>query len=280
MTTPLRVGILGLGPLWRTHYRPALRTLHDRFAISAGCDPISERARRTARRLDCAAAAGPTDLCGRANVDALLILDAPWYGLWPVGVACRLGKPVFCCLPATAEPDAARLRELIEASGVPVLAALPLRVAPATCQLLKLFETTLGKPRRVVCAGVGGQAPSALVLADWCGHLFGGQPLGIHRVAGQAVTCLELDYGEGRSAQLIACPGLSPRLDVIAERGTASLELPRRLRWVDETGRHAQLLPRRSTAAILLEEFAGALAGERVGARLADLLRLQERLCP
>jgi len=279
MTTPVRVGVLGLGPLWRAHYRPALHTLRDRFQISAVCDPVQARAARTAKRLGCAAAVGPTDLCGRAEVDALLLLDAPWYGLWPVGVACRLNKPVFCCLPPTPEPDATRLCELIDASRVPVMAALPLRVAPATCRLLQLLDNTLGRPRRVVCAGGGGRVASCVELADWCGYLFGTQPVSVHRVMGQAVTCLELDYGEGRSAQLIACPGLSPRLDVVAERGTALVELPRRLRWSDATGRYVHVLPRQSPAAILLEEFYGAVVGgQPLGARLTDVLRLQAQL--
>src|SRR5437868_4711800 len=98
MSEPLRVGVIGLRPLWRRRYRPALRALPDRFQVVAVCDPLAGRAERAAKRLGCAAA-GPTELLERPDIDALLLVDAPWYGLWPVQLACRLGKPALCCPP-------------------------------------------------------------------------------------------------------------------------------------------------------------------------------------
>src|SRR6516225_7727928 len=100
MTEPLRVGVIGLGPLWRRQYAPALRGLRDRFEVTAVCDQVQDRAARVARRLGCAAAGGPTDLLDRNGIDALLQLDAQWYGLWAATRAGAAGKPVFCCPPA------------------------------------------------------------------------------------------------------------------------------------------------------------------------------------
>src|SRR5262249_56295125 len=96
MDKPLSVGVLGLGPLWRRRYKPALLAQPRRFAVRAVCDPIVYRAALEARQVGAEVFAGPTEMLERAAVEALLLLDTPWYGLWPLELACRFGRPVFC----------------------------------------------------------------------------------------------------------------------------------------------------------------------------------------
>src|SRR5262245_16621109 len=97
----LRVGIIGLGKRWR-RYRPALRALRDHFAIQAIYDAVHQAALHVAQRLGCAATSGVIELLERKDIDAILLLDAAWQGLWPLEAACRFGKTVFCAVPLEA----------------------------------------------------------------------------------------------------------------------------------------------------------------------------------
>jgi len=269
MTSPLRVGVIGLGPLWRRHYRPALLRLGDRFEVAGVCDQVHDRAARAAKRLACVAAAGPTDLLERTDAEALLLLDSQWYGLWAAELACRAGKPAFCCPPAwLSGEEAESLRRQAESGGAPLMWALPLRVLPAALRLRELLDAGLGPPRLALAsvgAADGAADLSLLDLLQWCAGLFGVEPLRAQRVAAGGLSCVLLDYGDGRAAQLTfhSSPGRPPpaRLDVVAEHGRATLRLPDLLSWVDARGRHAHRpAPSGPVAAALLEEFHQALA--------------------
>ena len=153
---PLRlgIGIIGLGRRWR-RYRPALADLRGRLLVRAVCDQRPARAERAARELGCLAAAGPTDLLDRDDVEAVLLLDEQWYGLWPVEQAARKGKPVFCAVsPAGDDAHADDVMRQVREAGSPVMAAGP-ALSPAVARLGDLLATRLG--------------PSQLVRCDWCG---------------------------------------------------------------------------------------------------------------
>jgi hypothetical protein len=283
MASPLRVGVIGLGPLWHRHYRPALRALRDRFEVAAVCDQVHARAARAARRLGCPAAAGPSDLLQRKEVEALLLLDAQWHGLWAAELACRARKPAFCCPPAGlgAGPVEA-LRRQAEATAAPVVLALPLRVLPAALALRELVNDRLGPPR-LLLASVGapedGAECSLLDLLDWSAGLFGGEPVASRRVALESLSCLLLDHGGGREAQLTVCRSPArphpARLEVVAERGRAVLELPKRLSWSDAAGRHLDRPAlTEPVAGALLRQFHQAATGERAASpSLAEVAR-------
>src|SRR5262249_33120730 len=102
MQARIRLGVIGLGRRWQ-RYREALARLSDQVQIHAVCDPIGQRTEAVARQLHCTAAGGPIDLLDRNDVEAVLLLDRPWYGLWPLERACRRGKPVFCAISLTSE---------------------------------------------------------------------------------------------------------------------------------------------------------------------------------
>src|SRR5262249_51018186 len=93
----LRVGGIGLGRRWR-RYRPILERLRDHIEVRTVCDQVARRAEAEARRLRCIASAGPVELLERGDVEAVLLLDAQWFGLWSLERACMTKKPVFCAL--------------------------------------------------------------------------------------------------------------------------------------------------------------------------------------
>jgi predicted dehydrogenase len=275
MMNLLRVGVIGLGRRWHRRYRPALRALRDRFEVRAVWDQVERRAAWEARRLRCAAAAGPTALLQSPDVDVLLLLDPQWFRLWPLEVACRLGKPVFCA--ASLKDDAAHadaLRGQVQDSRLPVMMALAPRVAPATARLRELLATELGPARVLVCHEViphppplspgenGERAGPGIASVDWCLSLLGDPPVRVVAAAEVApgFASLVLGFAGDRVAQVTRwrAPQASPvlRLHVAAERGSATVVLPGRVWWSGAQGQHLQVLREpRSLARLLLERF-------------------------
>jgi predicted dehydrogenase len=276
MARRLRVGIIGLGRRWR-RYGPALLRLGDRFAVRAVCDQVARRAEAEAKALGCAAAAGPADLVERADVDAVLLLDRQWFGLWPLERACAAGKPVFCAAsPADDDAHADAVAAQVRDRGLAVFMAHPSTCSPALDRLEALLAERLGAARVVrveqaVAARAGAdllRAPALLPLLARCAAVIGMRPGGVWAVASPAGLGTVVLEGDGRAAQvsLRAGPaiGAACRVEVVAEKGTVVAELPRRVCWRDDGGLNVQRLPCRPAAEVLLERFADALrSGER-----------------
>jgi predicted dehydrogenase len=270
----LRVGVIGLGRCWR-RYRPLLAKLRQHVEVRAVCDQIAHRAEIEARQFDCTAAGGPAELLERPDVEAVLLLDGQWYGLWPMEHACRLNKPILCA--SSLVEDAAHaeaLHQSIQASGLPVLMALPPLLAPAARQLRELLTHRLGQARLVRAdwsappQQPGGDLlgdPMVLPLLAGCAWLLDDVPRSVWTVEGDGASfvTLVLRFGCDRLAQVnlwTATEGRTPpRFEVAAEAGTATAELPRQLRWRDADGQHTQRLPPRSAEHSSLERFILAL---------------------
>jgi predicted dehydrogenase len=275
MEKPLQVGVIGLGRRWRRQYRPALRALRPRYRVRAVCDPVHRRAVRAAADLGCEAAAGPMALLEDDRIEALLLVDEPWYGLWPLELACRAKRPVFCAWPLEADDaHADAVRRQVEESRLPVLMALPLRLAPATARLRVLLDERLGPARLVVCnlalsgrrrAGLVGDVGTALL--DWCVSFFGAAPESVLAGAAAGFASVLLEFPDGRAAVIQSRrtrrrPGL--RLLVEAERGSAEVRPPASVGWADAEGRCTITLPVAPPAArLLLEQFHAMVRGGR-----------------
>jgi predicted dehydrogenase len=307
MTTPLRVGVIGLGPLWHKRYKPALAALRGRFQVAAVCDQIEHHAALEAKRLSCAAAPGPTDLLANEAVEAVLLLDPQWYKLWPVEAACRLGKPVFCC-PALASDDAHAdaLYRQVRDSRLPLLMEMLPRATPALGLLQGLLATRLGPCRLLLgelvearpLATEGGMAedgkrdnegsPSSplppfpfsltgtgglggeTALLDLGGSLLAGAPLSVQALGRDqtGLAGLVLEFPGGRALQISRYRAPrhrdGMRLQVVAERGTATVEFPHRLHWTDAAGSHTHVAPlERPPGQVLLEQFYGIVRDGR-----------------
>jgi predicted dehydrogenase len=273
----LRVGVVGLGRRWRRHYRPALLHLLDRFDLRCVCDPVPAIGERAARQLGCQWAVGPVELLARGDVDVVLLLDPGWWRLWPLELAARCGKPVFCAASLACDGGHADLiRERAQAAGLPVQMALLPRLAPAAARLDMLLTNDLG-PARLVIGDVDLTQKKPLLerldlgLVDWCARIVGKPPV--------QVTAHELP-GPGLAAALYECPESAAiqflcrrmplgqggvRVQVVAERGVVEVLSPRRLRWVSAEGRHVHVLPRpRPVGRVLLEQFHDAVISGRL----------------
>ncbi|HEY1067829.1 MAG TPA: Gfo/Idh/MocA family oxidoreductase, partial [Pirellulales bacterium] len=143
----LRLGLIGLGPLWESRYRPALRALSDRFQVTAVFEQVAHRAVTAAREFDASPVSGVRALAQRADVDAVLLLSKQWMGTLPIFAAADAGKAIYCANHLDLQHDEAeRLRTRVNDAGIAFMSELPRRHAPATIRLKELIATKLGKP--------------------------------------------------------------------------------------------------------------------------------------
>ncbi len=293
----LRVGVMGLGRRWR-RYRPILARLREHVEVRAVCDQIARRAEAEARQLRCSAAAGPVELLQRGDVEAVLLLDRQWFGLFALERACQTNKPVYCALsPDGDDAHADALHQQIQSSELPVLMALCPVLAPATMYLRELLTHRLGALRLLRAdwsvAPRNGPArdllrsPVVLPLLAACAWLLDDRPRSVWTIDGDGASfvTLVLRFGGERLAQVTlwtAAAGRAPgRFEVIAEAGTATAQLPRQLRWRDDEGQHAQRLPPRSAEQSGLERFLLALrSGQPLRPSFAETYQALTCLAP
>lgn len=192
----LRLGLIGLGDLWQTRYRPALRVLDDRFDVRAVYSTISKLAENAAAEFEADPIDGFHSLAERGDIDAILVLKQCWLGWLPALAACRAGKAVYWAagLDFDTEKHHAVLKE-IEESGVSFMIELPRRFAPTTIRLKELIATHLGKPlsirihrqagttagpeRAEATSTPGGESANDSDLVewvDWCRYIVGHAP--------------------------------------------------------------------------------------------------------
>jgi predicted dehydrogenase len=266
----LNLGVLGLGRRWQRRFRPALQALAGRFRIAAVCDPIAERAEREGHRLRCEVAAGPTELLEDEELHALLILQLPWYGLWPLELACKARTPVLCAAPLDPNDSTADASlRLACACQSPVMIGTSLKSLPAAVRVRELLDGPLGPARLVLCDWVHARGPTknpiSGALLDWCVSLIGASPTAIQVMespTARLAICL-MEFDAGRAVHIVCRRGdrgTAPRCRVVAQRGCAVARLPGSVRWTDDTGRHMHRLPMvKSSCGALLERFHRAI---------------------
>ncbi len=193
----IRLGIVGLGEVWETRHRPALRALSDRFEVRAICCDVQHLAETAARDFQAVAVDGFRALCARDDIDAVMVLSTNLYGHLPILAACDYGKAIYtaAAMELVDSGEARQLRERVEKSGVAFTAEFPRRIAPATIRLKELIATRLGKPKLLFChrrskfpaVTVPNRpvrpAPSLtrelMEQVDWCRYVVGKQPVSV-----------------------------------------------------------------------------------------------------
>jgi predicted dehydrogenase len=273
MQAPIRLGVIGLGRRWQ-RYRGALARLSDQVQVRAVCDPIGQRAEVIARQLHCDAAGGAMDLLERNDVEAVLLLDRLWYGLWPLERACRQGKPVFCAASLTKEGlFAEKLQALVRETSARVMMALTPWAAPSFTRLSEMLQERLGPVRLLLARAIfptrsarirGEQllrSPIALSFFYACRALMGGPPLKkvTHLPEASSFASAAFELEGGRVAQVTLAAGpyqrRGYRIEVRAENGAAVATGPDCLHWSDSEGRHTHRFTLSSLDEYLLQRF-------------------------
>ncbi len=179
------LGLVGTGPLWEQSYCEAVRRYSKYVAIRGVYDAVQARAEQTARDWQAVVAPSLTSLFERPEIDAVLLMDTAWYGLFPLELACRYRKPALWV--GNWGRDLDRLERIYDSareSGVTLMAALPRRHTPATNRLRELMATKFGRPRAVQIESW--QDPSmeftlhhVAGVVDWCRYVMGKAPASV-----------------------------------------------------------------------------------------------------
>jgi predicted dehydrogenase len=275
----IRVGVVGIGPLWESRHLPALRALSDRFEVRAVCDPVQHRAQLAARHLNASLHDGFRALTARDDIDAILLLSPQWFGPLPIYAACDAGKAVYCAAAMELKDDeAAVLRDRVREAGVAFMAEFPCRLSPATLRLKELIATRLGAPRLLFCnrrrtmeatGEHGTRCELDMVeLIDWCRYVVDAEPSSLvaisHNAQGEGPCAdyfsLSLEFADategGKGAMaMIACGQYVPKsceeslsyrrpadLKVVCDNGLAFVDLPNTVAWFDSAGQHLETL--------------------------------------
>ena len=83
-TTPLRVGVIGLGSNWQNRFRPVLAAERARFVLRWVYDETIQRAAVEAKALGVPYVEGLVEAMNDPNLDAVLLLDQQWFHGWPI----------------------------------------------------------------------------------------------------------------------------------------------------------------------------------------------------
>ncbi len=237
---PLQVGIIGLAANWQNRFREALCAERERYTLRWLYDETYQRSVIEAKSLAVPAVDGLTGAISDPDLDAVVLLDDQWFHLWPVEVACRFDKPIFCVpyyADETEHPDA-NAGDVPALRGTHVYFYRPVRECAVTKRLHKLLASQLGSADIVVWqSSVNSCSLSDAV--DWVLHLFPGLPISVQKVqVGPAekpaleTTCL--DFGQGHVAQIsliAARVSKGAEIQIITAHGSAHLRLPNRLSW-------------------------------------------------
>jgi hypothetical protein len=294
----LKIGIIGLGPHWESHYRPALMRLSQRMRVAAVYDPVASRAERAAHELGAKSVLSMRALLKRPDVRAVLLLDESWHGLMPLRFAIDSGKPLYVTgrLSASLESLDALCRDAAGQSLV-VCPELRLRTAPATARIMELTATGLGAVEsadvRLNVAEPLAFLPMLVAVIDAAGVVVRSVPSAIETIECDATSMtLQVTFGrlasDGQplSVRIIATqqaesPGISAMLTC---RGGTILQLGETgLRWRRESGDelHEQLDVERTGAEVLLDHFARRIVGGLVPIPgLDDACRILRMLDP
>jgi predicted dehydrogenase len=285
MSKRLNVGVFGLQRNWQ-RFREAVVSTESPVEVRSVYDPSAHRTKVVARDLQCEVAGSAEDLVANPEIDAVLLLDPAWHGLWPVERACLANKPVFCTSEFCRSAEPLQLSHATQPK-LPIMVAMSAEFEPAILRLHEVLEQHLG-PARVVAlsTGVSRQSTAEQLLASSlllqplhiCCALLSASPATVHTAspAGSGVVQVICGFSRGRVAlvTLIAGSRQRTKIRVTTERGKAAAALPRRVCWIDVAGTHSERLRRASIASILLQRFTESVqTGQASRPSLQDAFR-------
>lgn len=283
------VALIGLGPEWETRFRPALLNLRKRLRVRVVQSAVSSVAEQIATEWGCQPAGSLTSVFDRVDLRAVLILDTAWYGMVPVELALRRGKPAFLAGKLSDWANrAASLASLAALCETPVMPDFGHRYWPASSRLKELLATRLGRPDSIAVhirrdgGPVGGEVPTRsddeappgdlLVAIDWICHLVGTAPAQVRASGSKAVSQTTITFkrsaagGAPATAQIVFHPASAPVAPWTAEircrRGIARLKSDSQIEWDTATDRHSEtLLGERPSVDVMLDHFSRRVVG-------------------
>ncbi len=181
----INLGIVGLGPVWESRYRPVLDKLRHRVRVRAVYDPIASRGEQVASEFGAVPYQGVSALLTQSDLRGILVLDTSWHGNALLHFVRKARKPAYIAGSLGEDwNELLELRSLVESEGLLVMPEFSRRFTPATCRLRELMATRLGRPRHISIHAVPpaadardavpGQAAGTDFLVgilDWCRYV-------------------------------------------------------------------------------------------------------------
>jgi predicted dehydrogenase len=309
----VNIGVIGLGSVWETRYRPALGRLGQRLRVRAVYDPVAGRAELTAAEHRTVAEGGLLALARRPDVDALLLLDTAWYGCEALRLLCSAAKPIYIAADLGDEPSMLLAMHWTAVSfGLTLMPELGNRYTPASNRLQELIATRLGRPKHIrLCVDGGGiglcspdfaEPDCAAVQAvrrslvgwfDWLRYVFRTSPVSLSVEAAPAQPVIRIEYAPPRSSDVRPVAEIrvldhadqpdAPQIgrpEVECEHGVAVIHTPTIIRWKADGEADfvlESLLSDRSETEVMLDHFCRRVVGGLIPvADLADISRSLE----
>jgi predicted dehydrogenase len=266
----INLGIVGLGPVWESRYRPVLEKLQHRVRIRAVFDPVASRCDEVAAHLRAAPYQGVLALLTQADVRGVLLLDSSWYGNALIQFLRHARKPVYIAGSLGEDwAELSRLRSLVESEGLLMMPEFSRRFTPATCRLHELIATRLGRPEHIAIDAThpAPDSPDAIPgqkagtdfligLLDWCRYVvrattirLEARPLDPASSPERPQHHVALEFADGREhgsvhstvelrvrhheahADKVASNPPHPSFTIRCEKGEAVIEGPAQIRW-------------------------------------------------
>jgi predicted dehydrogenase len=297
----INLGIVGLGPVWESRYRPVLEKLQHRVRIRAVFDPVASRCDEVASTLRAAPYQGVLALLTHADVRGILLLDSSWYGNALIHFLRQTRKPVYIAGSLGEDwEELSRLGSLIESEGLLVMPEFSRRFTPATCRLHELIATRLGRPRHIAIDAVhpapnctdaipGQRATTDFLvgLLDWCRYVVRlttvrveASPLDPAIPSDKPHHRVAIEYGDAKEHEPVrstaevlvrhhetvgenGSAGSRLSFTIQCEKGEAVIEGPSQIRWTVTGGETAteSLTADRSEVEVMIDHFCRRLVG-------------------
>ena len=279
----LAIGVIGLGPTWEQHYHEAVRRLSSKVCVRAVCDAVHVRAAAVASEFRAATFSSPWQLSQRRDIQAWLILDPGWFGIYPAELAVWTGRPTLFANCFASAPR--RLSELFVSAierGETLLPEFPQRFLPTTTRLRELIATKLGPVRQITIqvptpsTGTAAaltwlveQQADCVGLLDWCACLIGQPAATVEFHSSGAGSRFQLTFAEQPAGTSPDVPvaevvltqdsnpaGPEPRRLIECEHGSATIASGTRIAWQTEAEQADESLTNeRPPFEIILDQF-------------------------
>ena len=273
----IQAGLVGTGPNWK-RFQSVLPQLRRSLHVSAVYDCTPALA-----KLDSAeSASGLQALARRADIQAILLMNAGWMGLTALELLAASDKPIF--VADWEHLDLERLSQIHESAsdrGVTVIPAMRSRYMPASIRLQELMATEIGPPISISTGANVGDGPltgsnlaAVVPWIDYCRNLFRSCPESVSFLPpndpDEDTACLTITYpplpGENseygkREADISI--GLSSTIRVECTNGSAVIYGDDYLQWERADGSHQNehLKSERTEEEIMLDLFCRRVVG-------------------
>jgi predicted dehydrogenase len=290
----INLGLVGLGPVWESRYRPVLEKLRHRVRVRAVYDVIASRSEQAAFEFGAVPYQGVLTLLSQPDLRGILVLDTSWHGNALLHFVRKMKKPAYIAGSLGEDWDElTELRSLVESEGLLVMPEFSRRFTPATCRLRELIATHLGPPRHISIRAVppAADAPDAVPgqaagtdflvgLLDWCRYVV--RSAAVELEAGplhaeappEGPRSIAIEFG---ARDLERRPTVRLELHNPPEAcGEAVIEGPEHIRWTPSggEGKTESLTADRTEVEVMIDHFCRRLAGGLIPvADMSDVCR-------